>query len=182
LTPARPIVAGGQKKLGATIDGYRFEFPCKGILPDNPKPGADCESGLVTGDPKKTDNFTAVRKFDGGCTLSKPHDGPEDIPTRRKDGTFLYLVPTAKFIVKRDLPCRRKGVVFFRRSAAWLSTTCYVLGHEREKGRDALTAARACHRAFGERGSHRPAPSLREVAGIALRVVVKASGQPPVEH
>jgi hypothetical protein len=34
-------------------------------MPENPKPGADCESGLVTGDPKKTDNFKAERKFDG---------------------------------------------------------------------------------------------------------------------
>lgn len=57
--------AGKEKKIGASIDGYRYEFPCKGVMPDNPKPGADCESGLVTGDPKKTDNFTAERKFDG---------------------------------------------------------------------------------------------------------------------
>ena len=56
---------GSKKKLGAAIDGYRWEFPCKGVLPENPKAGADCESGLVTGDPKKTDNFTAERKFNG---------------------------------------------------------------------------------------------------------------------
>ena len=53
------------KKLGATIDGYRYEFPCKNAMPDNPKPGMDCESGLVTGDPKTTDNFKAERKFNG---------------------------------------------------------------------------------------------------------------------
>ena len=53
------------KKLGASIHGYRFEFPCKDAMPDNPKPGADCVSGLVTGDPKKTDNFKAERKFEG---------------------------------------------------------------------------------------------------------------------
>lgn len=53
------------KKLGAAINGYRFEFPCKEPMPENPKPGADCVSGLVKGDPNKTDNFTAVRKFDG---------------------------------------------------------------------------------------------------------------------
>ena len=53
------------KKLGAAIDGYRWEFPCKGVALENPKPGMDCESGLVTGDPKKTDNFTAERKFEG---------------------------------------------------------------------------------------------------------------------
>jgi hypothetical protein len=62
---AQPNASGGPKKLGASIDGYRWEFPCKGIMPENPKPGADCESGLVTGDPKKTDNFTAVKTFDG---------------------------------------------------------------------------------------------------------------------
>src|ERR1700722_10077060 len=55
----------GVKKLGASIHGYRYEFPCKGAMPENPKPGADCDSGLVTGDPKKTDNFKAERKFDG---------------------------------------------------------------------------------------------------------------------
>lgn len=52
-------------KLGASIDGYRYEFPCKNAMPENPKPGADCDSGLVKGDPKKTDNFSAVRTFDG---------------------------------------------------------------------------------------------------------------------
>ena len=60
-----PTLAGTPKKLGASIDGYRWEFPCKGVMPENPKPGMDCESGLVTGDPKKTDNFTAERKFEG---------------------------------------------------------------------------------------------------------------------
>jgi hypothetical protein len=53
------------KKPGASIHGYRFEFPCKNAMPANPKPGEDCDSGLVKGDPKKTDNFTAERKFDG---------------------------------------------------------------------------------------------------------------------
>src|SRR6476660_2714330 len=53
------------KSIAAAIDGYRYEFPCKGTLPDNPKPGADCESALVTGDPKKTDNFKAERTFGG---------------------------------------------------------------------------------------------------------------------
>lgn len=53
------------KAVAASINGYRFEFPCKNAMPDNPKPGADCESGLVTGDPKKTDNFTAEKKFGG---------------------------------------------------------------------------------------------------------------------
>lgn len=57
--------ADGPAKIGSTIDGYRFEFPCKNAMPDLPKTGADCESGLVKGDPKKTDNFTAERKFNG---------------------------------------------------------------------------------------------------------------------
>ena len=34
-------------------------------MPENPKPGMDCESGLVKGDPKKTDNFKAEKKFAG---------------------------------------------------------------------------------------------------------------------
>ena len=53
------------KKIAAAIDGYRFEFPCKEPMPENPKPGADCVSALVTGDPKKTDNFTAEKKVGG---------------------------------------------------------------------------------------------------------------------
>jgi hypothetical protein len=53
------------KAIAAELDKYRFEFPCKGPMPDEPKPGADCESGLVTGDPKKTDNFKAEKKFGG---------------------------------------------------------------------------------------------------------------------
>lgn len=57
--------AGEKKKLGHSIDGFRYEFPCKGPMPENPKPGMDCFSGLVTGDPKKTDNFTKEVKFDG---------------------------------------------------------------------------------------------------------------------
>ncbi|MCA9269510.1 MAG: hypothetical protein KDA41_13610 [Planctomycetales bacterium] len=49
----------------ASIDGYRFEFPCKEPMPETPKPGADCFSALVDGDPKTTDNFTAHKKFGG---------------------------------------------------------------------------------------------------------------------
>jgi hypothetical protein len=56
---------GDAKKPGASINGYRYEFPCKDPMPDNPKEGQDCASGLVKGDPKKTDNFKAERKFDG---------------------------------------------------------------------------------------------------------------------
>lgn len=53
------------KSVAAALDGYRFEFPCKDPMPENPKPGADGPSALVTGDPKTTDNFTAVKKFGG---------------------------------------------------------------------------------------------------------------------
>jgi len=53
------------KQFAAALNGYRFEFPCKEPMPENPKPGMDCASGLVTGDPKKTDNFTAEKKFGG---------------------------------------------------------------------------------------------------------------------
>jgi len=66
---ALAIAASGlsaqEKKPGASIHGFRFEFPCKNPFPDNPKPGADCDSGLVKGDPKKTDNFTHTRTFEG---------------------------------------------------------------------------------------------------------------------
>ncbi len=48
-----------------SIDGYRFEFPCKDPMPENPKEGADGASALVTGDPKTTDNFTATKTFGG---------------------------------------------------------------------------------------------------------------------
>lgn len=50
---------------GAAIDGYRFEFPCRDPMPENPKAGADCFSGLVKGDPNKTDNFTVQKTFGG---------------------------------------------------------------------------------------------------------------------
>jgi len=67
--PARASAAAPKaedaKKFAAAINGYRFEFPCKDPMPENPKPGMDCVSGLVKGDPKKTDNFTAEKKFGG---------------------------------------------------------------------------------------------------------------------
>jgi regulation of enolase protein 1 (concanavalin A-like superfamily) len=49
----------------AALDGYRFEFPVLGEMPENPKEGADGVSALVKGDPKTTDNFKAVKKFGG---------------------------------------------------------------------------------------------------------------------
>ena len=50
---------------GAAIDGFRFEFPCKEPLPENPKEGSTCASSLVTGDPLKTDNFSVQKVFGG---------------------------------------------------------------------------------------------------------------------
>lgn len=49
----------------AAINGFRFEFPCKDPMPENPKEGADGPSGLVTGDPMLTDNFTVQKQFGG---------------------------------------------------------------------------------------------------------------------
>jgi hypothetical protein len=63
-----PIRAQGPNttsKPGASIDGYRFEFPCKEPMPDIPKPGADGTSAIATGDPAKTDQFTVEKVFGG---------------------------------------------------------------------------------------------------------------------
>ena len=49
----------------AAIDGFRFEFPCKDPMPENPKEGETGLSGLVKGDPNTTDNFTSTKKFGG---------------------------------------------------------------------------------------------------------------------
>jgi len=57
--------AAEPEKPGAAINGFRFEFPCKDPMPENPKEGADGPSGLVTGDPKTTDNFTVQKAFGG---------------------------------------------------------------------------------------------------------------------
>jgi hypothetical protein len=53
------------KKAAAAIDGYRYEFPCKDPMPENPKPGAVGVSGRATGDPATNDKFTDVRVFGG---------------------------------------------------------------------------------------------------------------------
>jgi hypothetical protein len=57
--------AAEPERPGASIHGFRFEFPCKDPMPENPKEGADGASGLVTGDPKLTDNFTVQKQFGG---------------------------------------------------------------------------------------------------------------------
>jgi hypothetical protein len=57
--------AADPQSPAASIDGFRFEFPCKDPMPENPKEGADGVSGLVTGDPKLTDNFTVQKQFGG---------------------------------------------------------------------------------------------------------------------
>jgi len=57
--------AGDLDKIAAAIDGYRFEFPCKDPMPENPKPGADGVSGRASDDPATNDKFTDVKKFGG---------------------------------------------------------------------------------------------------------------------
>jgi len=59
------LLSGKTKDPGTSLDGYRFEFPCKGAMPKNPKKGAGCQSALVKGDPFKTDNFKKVVNFGG---------------------------------------------------------------------------------------------------------------------
>lgn len=53
------------KKVASAIDGYRFEFPCKDPMPENPKPGADGISARATADPATNDKFTDERTFGG---------------------------------------------------------------------------------------------------------------------
>lgn len=53
------------KKIATALDRYRFEFPCKDPMPENPKPGADGISARATDDPATNDKFTDVRKFGG---------------------------------------------------------------------------------------------------------------------
>lgn len=62
---AASVSAADPASPAASIDGYRFEFPCKDPMPENPKEGASGPSALVTGDPKTTDNFTAQKTFGG---------------------------------------------------------------------------------------------------------------------
>lgn len=60
-----PLLGIDPASPAASLDGFRFEFPCKEPMPENPKEGADGLSGLVTGDPKTTDNFTVRKQFGG---------------------------------------------------------------------------------------------------------------------
>lgn len=61
----KPAELEGIKKVAQCLHGYRYEFPCKGTMPDKPSPGANCDSALVKDDPNKTDNFQAERTFGG---------------------------------------------------------------------------------------------------------------------
>jgi hypothetical protein len=54
VVAATSLLSGKAKDPGASLNGYRFEFPCKGTMPENPKKGAGCQSALVKGDPFKT--------------------------------------------------------------------------------------------------------------------------------
>ena len=92
---AKPVKAKGP---GASLHGYRFEFPCKGKMPDKPRKGADCASALVKGDPKKTDNFKTTRKFGGD--KGKSYDvtlrfrgvvEPMMYKDGKKDGEYFYI-------------------------------------------------------------------------------------------
>ena len=71
LTFAGALLAGNSssaqdlKSVAASIDGYRYEFPSKEPMPENPKPGADGISARATDDPATNDKFTDVKKFGG---------------------------------------------------------------------------------------------------------------------
>lgn len=65
LFAAPAPAADDLKKVATAIDGYRFEFPCRDPMPENPKPGADGISARMTDDPKTNDKFTDVKTFGG---------------------------------------------------------------------------------------------------------------------
>ncbi len=65
LLAAHSARAEDLNKIAAAIDGYRYEFPCKDPMPENPKPGADGDSARATSDPETNDKFTDVKKFGG---------------------------------------------------------------------------------------------------------------------
>ncbi|MBI1375326.1 MAG: hypothetical protein GC159_21625 [Phycisphaera sp.] len=64
LTSSTPLArAASDNDIAKELDGYRFEFPCKGPMAE--KPAQVCESALVKGDPFKTDNFQVTKTFGG---------------------------------------------------------------------------------------------------------------------
>jgi hypothetical protein len=65
--PAKKVDEAAVKAAGpaGVLEGHRFEFPCKGKMPEKPKNGAGCASAIVKGDPNKTDNFTETKTFGG---------------------------------------------------------------------------------------------------------------------
>ena len=65
LFTSSPSHAEDLKKIASSLDGYRFEFPCKDPMPENPKPGADGISARATNDPATNDKFTDERQFGG---------------------------------------------------------------------------------------------------------------------
>ncbi|HZZ73883.1 MAG TPA: hypothetical protein VFE24_16645 [Pirellulales bacterium] len=87
-------------KLAGDLDGARWEFHCKGEMPEHPQEGANCDSALVKpgADPRKSDNFTITKKFGGEagkhyevtlrfrgvCEPMKYKDG-------KKDGDLFYI-------------------------------------------------------------------------------------------
>ena len=96
----QPGVAEEKKKAGpaASLDGYRFEFPVVGKMPEKPRKGADGLSALVKGDPKTTDNFKAVKKFGGEpgkryeVTLRfRGVVEPMMYKDGKKDGDYFYI-------------------------------------------------------------------------------------------
>ena len=93
-----PAPTEAAKKLGGSIDGYRFEFACKMALPENAKPGDNCASALATGDPKKTDQFTVEKTFGGekgkkyNVTLRfRGVVEPMKYKDGKKDGDYFYI-------------------------------------------------------------------------------------------
>ena len=63
---ATPFInAADLKEAAAALNGYRFEFPCKDPMPEQPKAGADGISARATTDPATNDRFTDVLKFGG---------------------------------------------------------------------------------------------------------------------
>lgn len=108
LTTTIPGVKAGDKDKkpkpakvkgpGAELDGYRFQFPCKEKMPENPKKGAGCSSALVKGDPNTTDNFKTTRNFGG--TKGKTYNvtlrfrgvvEPMMYKDGKKDGEYFYI-------------------------------------------------------------------------------------------